>query len=148
MSDCRKNNSIINSNKPKFKSFANDYKFRIIKSRYLFRINSFYILLHNREKRSNCKNKISEVQKTKLIELMDHLKQIQDHVNIILNNKNSIGIFRTIQDQFTAVFLGDDLSIDIRNTDLLEETRRLSYVIGNSIKNDSSTCDIEDICRR
>ena len=79
---------------------------------------------------------------------MDHLKQVQDHVNIILNNKNSIGIFRTIQDQFTAVFLGDDLSIDIRNTDLLEETRRLSYVIGNSIKNDSSTCDIEDICRR
>ena len=97
------------------------------------------------KKDSNVKSFISEVQKTKLIELIDHLKQIQDHVNIILNNKNSIGIFKTIQAQFTAIFLGDDLSISMRNTDLLEETRRLSYVIGNSINNDSVTCDIEDI---
>ena len=103
-----------------------------------------YCIIENRG--PNVNSIILGVQKTKLIELMDHLKQIQDHVNIILNNKNSIGIFRTIQEQFTSVFLGDDLSVTIINTtDLLEETRRLSYVIGNAISNDSVTCNIEDI---
>ena len=32
---------------------------------------------------------IPEIQKTKLDEMMDHLNQIQNHIETILNNKNS-----------------------------------------------------------
>ena len=88
---------------------------------------------------------IPEIQKTKLDEMMDHLNQIQNHIETILNNKNSFSIFQVIEDRFTIASITDDLSIIRNKTDLLEEMRRLSYVIGNTITDSDDRCEIEMI---
>ena len=88
---------------------------------------------------------IPQIQKAKLGEMMEHLNQIQKHVETILNNKNSFGIFQVIENRFLIASIGDDLSISVKKADLLEEVRRLSYVIGNTISDSDDSCDIDMI---
>ena len=84
---------------------------------------------------------ISFFQKDKLAELMAHLKNLQERVNTILNNKHSIRIFKTIEERFNILDLGTDWGVSNRTVDILEETRRLSYVIGGALENPNDKCD-------
>ena len=88
---------------------------------------------------------IPDVQRTKLTELMNHIKRIQDHISIITNNKNSLGIFNIIEEEIYIITKEDDWVSNIRKTDLISEIRRLSYIIGNAINNYDDTCDIDII---
>ena len=88
---------------------------------------------------------IPDVQRTKLKELMNHIKRIQDHISIITNNKNSLGIFNIIEEEIYIITKEDDWESNIRKTDLISEIRRLSYIIGNAINNYDDTCDIDII---
>jgi hypothetical protein len=84
---------------------------------------------------------ISFFQKDKLAELMAHLKNLQERVNTILNNKHSTRIFKTIEERFNILDLGTDWGVSNRTVDILEETRRLSYVIGGALENPNDKCD-------
>ena len=88
---------------------------------------------------------IPEIQRVKLDELMEHLKDVQEHVNTILSNENSLGIFKVIEEGFNIYVLGDDWNITYRKVDILNEARRLSYIIGGALESDSGRCDFDAI---
>ena len=96
------------------------------------------------EKKDEIKKKqIPEIQKTKLTDLMNQLNRIQEHVNIILNNKKSLGIFKVIENNFYIITLENDWRSNKRKSDLLYETRRLSYIISNAINDDKEICNMD-----
>ena len=88
---------------------------------------------------------LPEIQRAKLDELMEHLKDVQEHVNTIISNRHSAGIFKVIEERFNIYVIGDDWTLTSRKVDLLEEIRRLSYVIGAAIGTDSGRCDFDAI---
>ena len=83
------------------------------------------------------------LQKEKLNKLMEHLNNIQEHVNTIINNKHGFKIFETIEERFDIITLADDWGISSKKVDILEETRSLSYIIGNALENNEEECEIE-----
>ena len=93
--------------------------------------------------RSNSTIKIvnPEIQSKKLKELMTHLQNVQEHISTILNNKHSFRIFKTIEERFNIYSLGNDWNFSSRTVDILEETRRLSYIIQNAIDSHNETSD-------
>ena len=85
------------------------------------------------------------IQMSKLNELMSHLNQVQEYINTILNNKHSFSIFKVIEERFDIMTMGDDWEVTSRTVDLLEETRRLSYIIGGAVNSEDETCEYEMI---
>ena len=84
---------------------------------------------------------IPAVQMEKLNLLLEHLRNVQEHVSTILNNKHSFGIFKLIEERFVIETLDSDWGISNRTVDILEETRRLSYIIGGAV-NMNDTCNL------
>ena len=86
---------------------------------------------------------IPTIQAEKLNDLMRHLKNVQEHVNVILNNKHSFRIFQLIENRFNIYTLGNDWKTFNKTVDILEETRRLSYIISDAVNSVNETCDYE-----
>ena len=76
-------------------------------------------------------------------ELMNHLKNVQEHVNVILNNKHSFTIFQLIEERFKVYTLGNDWKLSEKTVDILEEARRLSYIISDSANSLNELCDYD-----
>ena len=88
---------------------------------------------------------IPTVQEEKLFELMEHLKDVQEYVSTIINNKNSLRIFEVIEERFDIYTLNNDWSITSRKVDILEETRKLSYIISGAIQKENELCNLDII---
>ena len=84
-----------------------------------------------------------DIQKEKMNELMNHLKNVQEHVNVILNNKHSFTIFQLIEERFKVYTLGNDWKFSQKTVDILEEARRLSYIISDSANSLNELCDYD-----
>ena len=78
---------------------------------------------------------------SKLNNLEEHLKIFQDHINIILNSKESAGIFKIIEERMLINVLESDWQISQKRVDILEEIRRLSYIV-SSLGNQDEYCKI------
>ena len=87
------------------------------------------------------KNKINSDANINLLNILDHLKVMQDQVKIILNNKFSIHIFKVIEESFIIHSLNSDWTILHRKADILNEMRRLSYILYN-LTSTNETCNI------
>ena len=72
---------------------------------------------------------------------MDHVKGLQDQINIIVNNKYCSEILKILEEKFQITNLNDDWSEMIEQVDFLEEIRSLSYKI-NSLSNSTDLCNI------
>ena len=95
------------------------------------------------EKKNNPMSHVTPfIQKEKLNILLEDLKNVQGHVSTILNNKHSFGIFKIIEERFVIDTLDSDWGISNRTVDILEETRRLSYIIGGAVNDINASCDI------
>ena len=77
------------------------------------------------------KDKINSDAKKNLINILNHLKVMQDQVKIILNNRFSINIFKVVEESFFIHTLNDDWTVENRKADILNEMRRLSYILYN-----------------
>ena len=96
------------------------------------------------EKKNNPMSHVTPfIQKEKLNILLEDLKNVQEHVSTILNNKHSFGIFKIIEERFVIDTLDSDWGISNRTVDILEETRRLSYIIGGAVNDINASCDID-----
>ena len=91
------------------------------------------------------KEMIPSIQMVKLQELMAHLNEVQENINTILNNRHSFKIFQVIEERFDIYTLSDNWENKTRKVDLLEETRRLSYVISNAVNEINGTCEYDSI---
>ena len=89
----------------------------------------------------NRKSVMIMIQKMKLAMLIKDLNLVQDEISIILNNKNSFSIFSSIEERFLIKSLENDWEKSNRTVDLLEETRRLSYVIGSALESEDDKCN-------
>ena len=72
---------------------------------------------------------IQSVAQDKIKDILDHLNLFQDNVNIILNDKKTLNIFKVIEERFLRNMLTDDWKIINKTVDILEEIRRLSYAL-------------------
>ena len=79
--------------------------------------------------------------KNQLQDILVHLKILQDQIDTILNNKNSIKIFEIIEERFSIIYLENDWQINMRKVDILEEIRRFSYNI-YSLTSSNNICNI------
>ena len=79
--------------------------------------------------------------KESLKNTLNHLKELQNHINIILKNKNSVRIFKIIEERFLINILTNDWDCTNKKVDILEEMRRLSYVV-YSLTSSNETCNI------
>ena len=77
------------------------------------------------------KEKIHSNASRKLQDILNHLKIMQDQVKVILNNKFSNNIFKTIEEGFLIRTLNNDWNFNKRKVDILNEMRRLSYILYN-----------------
>ena len=84
---------------------------------------------------------IHEEAKIKLDNIMGHLKLFQNQIRIILKNKETVGIFKTIEDSFLINILANDWTTSNKKVDILYEIRRLSYVF-HSLTNTNDTCNL------
>ena len=87
---------------------------------------------------------ISSVQsesKLKIKSTLEHLKILQDQINIILNNKNSARIINILQEKRNIYILSDDWTPSIENVELLSEIRSLSYKLYD-LSNTNQMCDL------
>ena len=84
---------------------------------------------------------IHEEATIKLNNIINHLKLFQNQISIILNNKETLGIFETIEERFLINFLANDWTISKLNVDILYEVRRLSYVL-YSLTTSNDTCNL------
>ena len=100
-----------------------------------------YCIIEKKEPQS--KAIINDIQKTKLTELMEHLNNIQEHISTVINNKNSLKIFEVIEERFNISYLDNSWNISYRQVDILEETRRLSYIISSATENSDELCNFD-----
>jgi len=77
----------------------------------------------------------------KIQSTMDHVKGLQDQINIIVNNKYCSEILKILEEKFQITTLNDDWSEINKQVDFLEEIRSLSYKI-NSLSNSTDLCNI------
>ena len=87
---------------------------------------------------------ISSVQsesKLKIKSTLEHLKILQDQINIILNNKNSARIINILQEKKDIYILNDDWTPSKEKVELLSEIRSLSYKLYD-LSNTKQMCDI------
>ena len=87
------------------------------------------------------KQEINSKVNNKLKDIMSHLKIVQNEINIILNNKYSLDIFKVVEDRFLILTLNNDWSISERKNDILNEIRSLSYILYN-LSSTNETCNI------
>ena len=79
--------------------------------------------------------------KLKIKSTMDHVKGLQDQINIIINNKYCSEILKILEDKFEIYSINDDWTETKENVDFLEEIRSLSYKI-NNLSNSTNLCNI------
>mgnify|MGYP002623805179 CR=1 FL=1 len=84
---------------------------------------------------------IHEEAKLKLDNLITHLKLFQNQINTILKNKETVGIFETIEERFLINVLANDWTISNLKVDILYELRRLSYVL-YSLTSSNDSCNL------
>jgi hypothetical protein len=84
---------------------------------------------------------IHEEAKIKLDNIINHLKLFQTQIRIILKNKETVGIFETIENRFLINILASDWTTSNKNVDILYEMRRLSYVLYD-LTNTNDSCNL------
>ena len=84
---------------------------------------------------------VQSESKLKIKSTLEHLKILQDQINIILNNKNSARIINIFQEKRNIYILNDDWTSSIENVDLLSEIRSLSYKLYD-LSNTNQMCDL------
>ena len=82
------------------------------------------------------------IAKNRIEIILEHLKLLQNEINIILNDKNSIRIFEIIEERFLINILESDWSVVQKNVDILDEIRSLSFSI-YSLSSIDGECDIK-----
>ena len=65
--------------------------------------------------------------KLKIKSTMDHVKGLQDQINIIVNNKYCSEILKILEEKFEISTLNDDWTETKEKVDFLEEIRSLSF---------------------
>ena len=85
---------------------------------------------------------LQNMAKKRLIIILEHLKLLQDQINIILNNKDSIRIFEIIEERILINTLESDWNVTHKKVDILDEIRSLSYNIYGLTSIDGK-CDIQ-----
>ena len=86
-------------------------------------------------------SQIHSEAKFKLENILNHLKTLQDQVKTVLNNRHSIPIFKLVEKSFIIQTLDYDWNITKRKADILNEIRRLSYILYN-LTFSNETCNI------
>ena len=84
---------------------------------------------------------VQSESKLKIKSTLEHLKILQDQINIILNNKNSARIISILQEKRKIYILNDDWTPSQENVELLSEIRSLSYKLYD-LSNTNQKCDI------
>ena len=107
---------------------------------YVQGILSIIYCINENERITDISNIHSEA-KLKIKSTMDHLKGLQDQINIIVNNKYCMGILNILEKRYEIYNLNDDWSFTKENIDLLEEMRSLSYKIA-SLTNSTDVCNL------
>ena len=79
--------------------------------------------------------------KLKIKSTMDHVKGLQDQINIIVNNQYCSEILTILEEKFEITKLNDDWTVIKEKVEFLEEIRSLSYKI-NSLSNSTDLCNI------
>ena len=79
--------------------------------------------------------------KLKIKSTMDHVKGLQDQINIIVKNKYCSEILKILEEKFEIFSLNDDWTELNETVDFLEEIRSLSFKI-NSLSNSTDFCNI------
>jgi len=72
---------------------------------------------------------IHEESRIKLNNIINHLKLFQNQIRTILKNKETVGIFETIEERFLINILANDWTIFNDKVDILYEVRKLSYLL-------------------
>jgi hypothetical protein len=79
--------------------------------------------------------------KLKIKSTLDHLKILQNQINIIVNNENCLGILNILESKILIYNLNEDWNISQVNIDLMEEIRSLTYKL-ETLTNTTETCNI------
>ena len=79
--------------------------------------------------------------KLKIKSTLDHLKILQNQINIIVNNKNCLGILNILESKILIKNLNEDWSTSTINIDLMEEIRSLTFKL-ETLANTSEICNI------
>ena len=79
--------------------------------------------------------------KLKIKSTLDHLKILQNQINIIVNNKNCLGIINILENKLEIKGLNEDWSISKNDIDLMEELRSLTFKL-DSLTNTTEICNI------
>ena len=85
---------------------------------------------------------IQSEAKRKIKNTLDHLKILQDQINLILNNKNSEGILNILEEKYEIFNLNDDWTSLKEEVELMGELRSLSYKL-YELATTNETCSIE-----
>ena len=84
---------------------------------------------------------ISNIQSNseiKFHEILEHVKLLQDKINIIINNDLHVSFYDIIKQRFLVNVLNNDWTISQKNVDLMEEIRRIAVLTYDlRVKNDS-----------
>ena len=88
------------------------------------------------------KLKINEEAEIKLHETLDHIKILQDKVNIIINNKLHVSFYDILKQRFIIKILNNDWTIFEKKTDLINEVRKLSYITYD-LRFKNNSCNIQ-----
>jgi len=74
---------------------------------------------------------------------MEHLNNIQEHISTVINNKHSFKIFKVIEDRFNILELDNSWNVSYKKVDILDESRRLSYIITSATENTEELCNCD-----
>ena len=107
---------------------------------YVQAILSIIYCMNENENITNLSSIQSE-SKLKIKNTLEHLKILQDQINIILNNKNSAGIFNILQENYEILRLNDDWTALKEKVELMGELRSLSYKLYD-LSNTNESCNI------